>query len=68
MLLGVYFDFAINCYLIDAIIGLPISYVDGRGVAAFDGRHGWFFRNRTNADVTLTLRTRGDYTELVRTA
>ena len=36
----------------------------GELVAAFDGDHGWFFRNRSAADVTVTLRTEGDYAEL----
>lgn len=36
----------------------------GELVAAFDGMHGWFWRNRGRAPVTVTLRTRGDYTEL----
>lgn len=35
-------------------------------VAAFDGMHGWFWRNRTREVVTVTLRTRGAYTELKR--
>ncbi|HEY0036044.1 MAG TPA: hypothetical protein VGB66_05115 [Longimicrobium sp.] len=35
-------------------------------VAAFDGMHGWFWRNRGTAPVTLTLRTSGDYQELKR--
>ena len=56
--------------------GRSISYKKGRGVpgergalrAAFTGNHGWFWRNRTQADVTLTLRTRGQYSELKRTA
>ena len=56
--------------------GNKISYEKGRGVAqdsgmlvaAFDGDHGWFFRNRTDADVVLTLRTRGAYAKLKRTA
>lgn len=56
--------------------GKSISYKKGRGepegggiiVAEFDGNHGWFFRNRTDADVQLTLRTRGDYSEFKRTA
>src|SRR3546814_4188393 len=26
--------------------------------AAFDGSHGWFWRNRGSSDVTVTLRTR----------
>jgi hypothetical protein len=33
-------------------------------VAAFDGMHGWFWRNRGSTPVTLTLRTRGDYQDL----
>ena len=37
---------------------------EGAIVAAFDGNHGWFWRNRTNAVVTVTLRTKGDYQEL----
>lgn len=55
--------------------GQSVSYEKGRDVAedqgvlraAFGGNHGWFFRNRTGGDVTLTLRTRGDYRELKRT-
>lgn len=52
--------------------GQSISYEKGRGVpedegeleAAFTGKHGWFFRNRNNHDITLVLRTAGDYGEL----
>lgn len=33
-------------------------------VAAFDGMHGWFWRNRGRAPVTVTLRTSGDYQDL----
>ncbi len=33
-------------------------------VAAFDGMHGWFWRNRTRDVVTVTLRTTGDYQEI----
>ncbi|QZA77276.1 transmembrane anchor protein [Deefgea tanakiae] len=29
--------------------------------AAFDGKHGWFWRNRSEANVTITLTTNGDY-------
>lgn len=32
--------------------------------AAFDGNHGWFWRNRTKETVTLTLRTIGAYTDI----
>jgi hypothetical protein len=35
-------------------------------VAAFDGNHGWFWRNRSGAPVTITLRTEGEYTEIKR--
>ncbi len=53
--------------------GQRITYEQGRGVpgqsgvliAAFDGNHGWFWRNRTDAPVTFTLRTRGDYSRMV---
>lgn len=56
--------------------GQSISYEKGRGMpqdvgsltAAFTGNHGWFWRNRTEQDVILTLRTRGNYAELKRTA
>lgn len=30
-------------------------------VAAFDGRHGWYWRNSSEQPVTLTLRTEGQY-------
>ena len=39
---------------------------DGVLVAAFDGAHGWFWRNRGRETVTVTLRTNGDYQELKR--
>lgn len=38
----------------------------GRLTAAFDGMHGWFWRNRGREPVVLTLRTTGDYQELKR--
>ncbi len=52
--------------------GRSVSYGKGRGepadqgelVAAFAGNHGWFWRNRTDAPVTVTLRTAGDYAEM----
>jgi hypothetical protein len=48
------------------------SYKKERGVAkdegtltaAFDGMHGWFWRNRTDKPVTVTLKTQGDYAEI----
>jgi hypothetical protein len=50
------------------------SYSKGRGVekdegtlvAAFDGSHGWFWRNRGKTPVTVTLKTSGDYAEIKR--
>lgn len=39
---------------------------EGVLVAAFDGMHGWFWRNRTNEVVTVTLRATGDFRELKR--
>lgn len=52
--------------------GQETSYEQGRAVpeasgdltAAFTGNHGWFWRNRTDAPVTVTLRTGGEYSEL----
>jgi hypothetical protein len=48
------------------------SYEKGRGVsdgsgsftAAFNGEHGWFFRNRDKQDLTLTFEVRGAYSEM----
>lgn len=34
--------------------------------AAFNGKHGWFWRNRTDQPVTVTLRTQGDYISIKR--
>ena len=55
--------------------GRSVEYEKGRGAdagegelsAAFDGHHGWFWRNRSGNTVTLTLRARGAYSELKRT-
>jgi len=33
----------------------------GEFTAIFDGTHGWFWRNRSNSDVTITLKTKGEY-------
>lgn len=54
--------------------GASTSYQQGRGVpnhsgeleAAFDGNHGWFWRNRGDQDVTVTLRVIGDHTDIRR--
>lgn len=55
-------------------LGRSISYEKGRDVpsqkgllvAAFKGNHGWFWRNRGQSDVTVTLKTAGDYSKLFR--
>jgi hypothetical protein len=54
--------------------GRSVSYEKGRGVAsdegeliaAFTGNHGWFWRNRGEADVTVTLQTGGAYSDIKR--
>ncbi|RVG03260.1 transmembrane anchor protein [Sinorhizobium meliloti] len=54
--------------------GDSTSYEKGRGTAedsgvleaAFDGNHGWFWRNRTSEPVTVTLKTDGGYSEIKR--
>ncbi len=44
--------------------GTNTPRLEGELVAAFDGNHGWFWRNRTDADVKITLRTSGDYSDV----
>ncbi|WP_426130876.1 transmembrane anchor protein [Pararhizobium sp. PWRC1-1] len=52
--------------------GETTSYEKGRATptesgemeAAFDGKHGWFWRNRTAADVTIILKTSGAYSDI----
>jgi hypothetical protein len=52
--------------------GQSITYERGRGsagaegkiIAAFTGDHGWFWRNRDNQSLTVTLQVRGTYSEL----
>ncbi|MBT6427254.1 MAG: transmembrane anchor protein [Rhodospirillaceae bacterium] len=54
--------------------GAAKSYKRGRSVAgddgvleaAFNGNHGWFWRNRTKQNVTVKLWTNGDYTDIKR--
>ena len=38
----------------------------GAFVAAFDGKHGWFWRNRSSSEITITLKTSGDYEQIKR--
>lgn len=37
---------------------------EGTIEAAFDGHHGWFWRNRTPETITVTLKTSGEYTDI----
>lgn len=54
--------------------GEDVTYERGRGQTSgegsfetpFGGDHGWFWRNRDDADITVTLQLRGDYREIVR--
>jgi hypothetical protein len=58
----------------NATRGFYHGYAQGRAatadqgvlVAAFDGTHGWFFRNRSGRAVRVTLRTEGDYEAVIR--
>lgn len=54
--------------------GKEASYKKGRAVvgdagaltAAYDGKHGWFWRNRTSSDVSVTLKVNGAYADIKR--
>lgn len=58
----------------DAGGGQETSYKKGRAAAqdagileaGFDGKHGWFWRNRTSKPVTVMLKANGDYGEMKR--
>ena len=41
--------------------GKQVKSDKGEFTAIFDGTHGWFWRNRSNSDVTIALKTTGDY-------
>jgi hypothetical protein len=44
--------------------GRQVGSDAGELVAAFDGNHGWFWRNRGTSDVTVTIKTNGEYQSL----
>ena len=54
--------------------GENVTYEKGRGQTSgegsfetpFAGDHGWFWRNRDDEAVTVTLQLRGDYSQIVR--
>ena len=39
---------------------------EGTLEAAFEGGHGWFWRNRTKEPLTITIKTNGEYTAIKR--
>jgi hypothetical protein len=39
---------------------------EGEIEAAFDGFHGWSWRNRTSSPIVITLKTKGEYTDIKR--
>lgn len=41
--------------------GKQVKDNKGEFTAIFDGTHGWFWRNRSNSAVTISLKTSGDY-------
>jgi hypothetical protein len=48
--------------------GREIERDAGELIAPFDGNHGWFWRNRTESDLTVTLRVSGEYRAVKRVA
>jgi hypothetical protein len=44
--------------------GRQVASDAGEFTAAFDGNHGWFWRNRADKDVTITLKTTGNYNSI----
>lgn len=38
----------------------------GELTAAFDGKHGWFWRNRTSESVTVTIKAVGEFEKMER--
>jgi hypothetical protein len=44
--------------------GTAVAKDEGVLVAAFEGWHGWFWRNRGEEALTVTLRTNGDYQDV----
>lgn len=46
--------------------GKQTSQDEGVLTAAFDGKHGWFWRNRGDTPVTVTLRVSGEHIDIKR--
>jgi hypothetical protein len=52
---------------IDYDRGRGATEAEGRIEAPFSGEHGWFWRNRDDAAVTVTIQLRGSYGDIVET-
>ena len=48
--------------------GREVEADSGELIAPFDGNHGWFWRNRTGGEVTVTLKVSGEYSSVKRVA
>ena len=48
--------------------GREVERDAGELVAPFDGNHGWFWRNRSDSEVTVTLKVTGEYRTVKRVA
>lgn len=46
--------------------GIAVPEDAGTIEAVFDGVHGWYWKNRTDKDVTITLTTEGEYSTIER--
>jgi hypothetical protein len=46
--------------------GKQVERDEGVLEAAFDGQHGWFWRNRSQGEVTVSLSTKGQYSVIKR--
>lgn len=42
------------------------TFSKGTLQAAFDGKHGWYWKNRSETDATITLKINGDYSAIER--
>jgi len=48
--------------------GKEVEGDSGELTAPFDGNHGWFWRNRSGSEVTVTLKVSGEYSTVKRVA
>lgn len=46
--------------------GHAVTFDQGILTAAYDGGHGWFWRNRGSRDVTVTLQVKGAFSQIKR--